>query len=126
MNKAGLTQAMPKATVQLNKGTQPMARPAATASPAVKRPAVEDEPLYEEKDPEAGLAPLAVVCTLLALALMGLSLLGSDRVFFANPGETSSIMVPPPEIQKWEEPVGDGTYVSSFNKTLKSYTDKYE
>jgi len=126
--KAGPTQALPKATVQLAKGTQPMARPAAGAgaAAAAKRPSAQDEPLYEEKDPEAGLAPLAVVCTVLALALMSLSLLSSDRVFFANPGEESSFMVPAPNIQAWEQSNGDGTFVSTFNKTLKDLTSKYE
>jgi len=122
----GVTQEMPKATVQLSKGTQPMNRPAAVPTSSPARTLPQDEPLYEEKDPEAGLAPLAILCTVLALGLMTLSLLGSDKIFYASPGDTTSFMVPPPDIQKWEEPVGDGTYVSSFNKVLESYTSKYK
>ena len=128
----GPTQNLPKATVQLSKGTQPMAgktgvtMPSAAGTPA-KRPApVESAPLYEEKDPEAGLAPLAVVCTVLAIGVMALNLLGSDRAFFANPGETSSFMVPPPEIPAWEQSDGVGGYTSSFTSELRKISSKYE
>jgi hypothetical protein len=122
------TQALPKATVQLAKGTQPMARPTPAANVPAKRPVEESFPLEEEKDPEAGLPLLAIICTVCSLALMGVTMLGSDEVFFANPGETSSFMVPPAEVQKWEKPSdsGDGTHVSTFNSTLKEITSRYE
>lgn len=130
----GPTQNLPKATVQLARGTQPMAGktgvtlPATGAATAAKpRVApVESAPLYEEKDPEAGLAPLAVVCTVLAIGVMALNLLGSDRAFFANPGETSSFMVPPPEIPAWEQSDGVGGYTSSFTSELRKISSKYE
>ena len=126
----GPTQNLPKATVQLAKGTQPMAGKTGVTMPSslpAKRPAAaESAPLYEEKDPEAGLAPLAVVCTVLAIGVMALNLLGSDRAFFANPGETSSFMVPPPEIPAWEQSDGVGGYTSSFTSELRKISSKYE
>ena len=125
----GPTQTLPKATVQLSKGTQPMAKSGIATPPSapVKRTAAQDSALLEEeRDPEAGLAPLAVVCTVLALALMALNLFGSDRAFYAEPGVESTFMVPPPEIPKWEQPVGDGTYTSSYNSELKKTSVKFD
>lgn len=126
----GPTQNLPKATVQLSKspGTQPMAKGgvAAPASPAKR--AQDSAMLEEERDPEAGLAPLAVVCTVLALGLMALNLLGSDRAFYADPGVESPFMVPAAPMVKWEKETepGSHTYTSSFNTELKAITDKFE
>jgi hypothetical protein len=130
----GATSQLPKATVQLNKVGPGAAaagapKPLAQANVPIKRPlpaAEENAPLYEEKDPEAGLMPLAVVCTVLGLTIMVLSLFGSDKFFYGNPGEESALKVPPPILPKWEQPAGDGTYVSSFNKTLEDITRKFE
>jgi len=68
---------------------------------------------------------LAIVCTALAFVVMILSIFSSDSVFSANPGEESALMVPAKELPTWEKEAGDGTYVSTFNKTLKDITDKY-
>lgn len=99
-----------------------------TSPPSAPLKRAEESAVYEEKDPEAGLAPLAIVCTVLAMVLMCLNLLGSDRAFYAEPGQESAFMVPPPVIQKWEtpSPAGDGTFVSEFNKTLSTITSKYQ
>lgn len=122
----GGTQQLPKATVQLAKGTQGLGKSTGPPSAPLKR--AEDSGVYEEKDPEAGLAPLAIVCTVLAMVLMCLNLLGSDRAFFAEAGQESAFMVPPPQIPKWEtpSPAGDGTHVSEFSKTLSVITAKYK
>ncbi|TLD72770.1 hypothetical protein FEM03_01465 [Phragmitibacter flavus] len=130
----GATSQLPKATVQLNKGPGAAAaagapKPMAQANVPIKRPlppSEENAPLYEEKDPEAGLMPLAVVCTVLGVAIMVLSMFGSDKFFYGNPGEVSALKVPPPILPKWEQPAGDGTYVSSFNKALEDITRKFE
>jgi hypothetical protein len=126
----GPTQNLPKATVQLAKspGTQPMAAGGIVTPPSapVKRPGEESTVLDDERDPEAGLAPLAVVCTLLALALMALNLLGSDRVFYADPGVESPFMVPAAPLTPWEQADGQGSFKSTFNQELKRITDKFE
>ncbi len=121
-----MTAQLPKATVKLQQ-TSPMAKQQITPPSApVKRAAVEQDSIYEEKDPEAGLMPLAVLCSILAVIVMSLSLLGTDKAFFANEGETSALMVPPPSDPKWEEKQVDGSHVSTFNKTLAAVSSKFE
>jgi hypothetical protein len=127
----GPTQALPKATVQLAKGTQPMAKGglAAPAAAAPARQAGQDSaPLYDEKDPEAGLAPLAIVCTLLALALMTVNLLGSEKFFSTTPGETSAFTVPTLEKPSWEQENLDqpGTYRGNYDEELKKIRARYQ
>lgn len=123
----GPTQNLPKATVQLSKSpaTQALGKGGAVPAAPARRPQ-DSAMLEEERDPEAGLAPLAVVCTVLALALMALNLLGSDRAFFADPGVESPFMVPAAPLTPWEKPTGDGNYTSSFQTELKKITDKFE
>lgn len=129
-SKAGPTQALPKATVQLAKGTQPMAKGAGVATPPsapVKRTA-QDDSLYEEKDPEAGLAPLAIVCMVLA-ALLGLAnIVGSGRYMYTQLGEQSNFTVPirnpaPWEREKDEQP---DSYRSEFSTEIKRIKAIYE
>lgn len=135
---AGPTQQLPKATVQLAKGTGPMAGAGAAAgaraaspvtppsAPVKRTQAADNAPLYEETDPEAGLAPLAILCTVLAVAVMLLNLLGSDKAFAAAPGETSSFMVPAADNPAWEvRDPNTGTFKNEFNSTLKKITDLY-
>lgn len=133
---AGPTQQLPKATVQLAKGTGPMAGAGAGAkaaspvtppsAPVKRTQAADNAPLYEETDPEAGLAPLAILCTVLAVAVMLLNLLGSDKAFAAAPGETSSFMVPAADNPAWEvRDPNTGTFKNEFNSTLKKITDLY-
>ncbi len=125
----GPTQQLPKATVQLSKNTTPLAKqqPMVTPPSAPVKRAAEQDTNFEEKDPEAGLAPLAVLCMVLALALMAVNLLGTDKAFFAEKGQESSFMVPAPEDPTWEKPnQQDGTHTSSFPTEIKKYTSKYE
>jgi hypothetical protein len=128
------TQQLPKATVQLAKGTGPMAGGGAGArgavtppSAPVKRPQQADNtPLYEETDPEAGLAPLAILCTVFAVGVMCLNLLGSDSAFAAAAGESSAIMVPAADNPYWEvRDTTTGTYKNQFTTELKKITDLY-
>lgn len=129
----GPTQNLPKATVQLSKSPTPATQPlnkGGVASPAAapaRRPTGEESSaLDDDRDPEAGLAPLAVVCTVLAIGLMALNLLGSDKFFFADPGVESPFMVPAAPLTPWEQPNGDGTYSSSFKSELKKITNNLE
>ena len=122
------TAQLPKATVKLQQ-TSPMAKGAAIApqpTAAVKRaPAAEED--YEEKDPEAGLVPLAIVCSVLAALVMVVTLLGTDKAgFAANDGENSALMVPPANDPKWEQKQLDGSHISTFAKTLKDITAKFD
>lgn len=121
------TAQLPKATVKLQQ-TSPMAKGAGIAAqPAApqKKAAVEED--YEEKDPEAGLMPLAVVCSVLAALVMAISLLSTDKAGFTAPdGENSALMAPPANDPKWEEKQPDGTHINTFEKTLKVVTAKFE
>ncbi len=93
-------------------------------------PSLDNAPLYEEKDPEAGLTPLAVVCSVLAVVLVFMSFLtiAPDKfnLFSALKGESTAIMVPAREVPKWEKASSTGGYTSSFGDELKKYTSKYE
>jgi hypothetical protein len=113
----GPTQQLPKATVQLAKGTTIIQPP-----PPARQ--AEPEEAYEEKDPEAGLAPLAVACLFLALALMGVSLLGTDKAFYAEKGTESPFMVPAPDDPAWEQKQTDGTHKSTFAAKLAEINKK--
>lgn len=100
----------------------PMQRPvmATPQSAPVKRPVkVQEEQFYEEKDPEAGLVPLSIMCFVLALVLLAAQLLATDKVFQSAPGEQSSVMVPLAENPDWESYDADSdSYKSSFDKVL--------
>ena len=80
------TGALPKATVKLQQ-TQPMARSPMAAPPSapVKRAAAADsQQFYEdEKDPEAGLVGMSVLCLVAAVVLLAVQMLGSDKVMSA-------------------------------------------
>lgn len=111
------TASLPKATVKLQQ-TQPMARPSVSAPPSapVKRTAAADsQQFYEEKDPEAGLVPLSVICMVLAVVLMSVQMFGGDRV---TTSPDSPIMVPPVVPVKWETKGLDGKWTNSFRKAL--------
>jgi hypothetical protein len=78
----GPTAPLPKATVKLPP-TQAMKRPSISAPPStpVKSSNVADaEKFIEEKDPEAGLVPLSVICFVLSAVLMVVQMFGSDKV----------------------------------------------
>ena len=132
----GPTQNLPKATVQLSKSpapaTQPLnkggvASPAAPAVPARRPSTGEDSAaLDDDRDPEAGLAPLAVVCTVLAIGLMALNLFGSDKHFVADQGVESPFLVPDRPRASWEKLNADGTYTSNFKTELKNITNNFD
>ncbi len=124
--KPGPTQALPQATVQLAKGTVPLAKKGVTPPSApVKQRTVQQE-YIDEKDPEAGLAPLAVICLILSIALMGVNLLGTDKAFFAEKGSESAFMVPAPDDPAWEVKQPDGSHKSTFSTKLGEITRKLD
>lgn len=111
---------LPKATVKLAP-TQVMQRPSISAPPSapVKRSAAADaEQFYEEKDPEAGLVPLSVICFVLSAVLMVVQMFGADAVKSDATGE-SPIMVPTAKPMAWESrnPV-TGAWTDKFKETL--------
>jgi len=113
---------LPKATQKLQ-ATQPMGRPTIKPAPPsapVKRSAAADsQQFYEEKDPEAGLVPLSMICLVLSLILMAVQVLATDRLFSAAPGEESSWMVPQYESVPWEtRDAEDGSVISKFSTVL--------
>jgi hypothetical protein len=125
----GATQQLPKATVQLAKGTTPLQQqPVAPPSAPVKR-TMDEADLEDEKDPEAGLAPLAIVCFVLAIGLMLVNMFATDKVVGSFPedkGLMASLMVPRDKSPTWEERQLDGTHVSKFNKVLDDIKKKFE
>jgi hypothetical protein len=103
---------LPKATVKLQ-ATQAMQRPSISAPPSapVKRSAAADaEQFYEEKDPEAGLVPLSVICFVLSAILMAIQMFGADAVKHSDPNTESAIMVPEKGKQDWETVSASGTW----------------
>ena len=113
------TGALPKATVKLQQ-TQPMARVPMAAPPSapIKRAAAaESQQFYEdEKDPEAGLVGMSVLCLVAAVVLMAVQMLGSDKVMSARLGEVSALMVPADEKVSWE----------TYNAATKLWTNKFK
>lgn len=100
----GPTTPLPKATVKLQP-TQAMQRPSISAPPSapVKRSAAADaEQFYEEKDPEAGLVPLSVICFVLSAILMVVQMFGADAAGFVDTEGGSPIKVPAVNKQEWE------------------------
>lgn len=116
------TAPLPKATVKMAP-TQAMQRPSISAPPSapVKRSAAADaEQFYEEKDPEAGLVPLSVICFLLSAVLMAVQMFGADAVK-DDPTGTSPIMVPSANAQAWESRNAiTGVWTNKFKDTLPS------
>lgn len=114
------TAPLPKATVKLAP-TQAMQRPSISAPPSapVKRSAAADaEQFYEEKDPEAGLVPLSVICFVLSAVLMVVQMFGADTVKSDSTGE-SPIMVPTANAQGWEnQNIATGVWTNHFKGTL--------
>lgn len=113
------TGALPKATVKLQQ-TQPMARSPMAPPPSapIKRAAADaSQQFYEdEKDPEAGLVGMSVLCLVASIVLTAIQVLGSDRVASAPAGETSPIMVPTDEKVAWE----------TFNPATETWQNKFK
>lgn len=118
---AGTTTAqLPKATVKLQQ-TVGMAKAPQIAAPALTAKAAEEgDEAAEEKDPEAGLMPLAAICTVIAAIVMVINLFGNDKLQMW--GEDSFLLPPAPVDPKWEQKGADGVYVSKFQDTLKNIT----
>lgn len=88
-----------------------------------------DEDLEDEKDPEAGLAPLAVVCFVLALGLMLVNMFATDKVVGSSAedhGMMSKFMVPRDKSPAWEERQLDGTHINKFDKYLGDLKKKFD
>ena len=120
MAAGGGTSALPKATVKLQ-GTPAPGRPKiATPSAApIKRAAQKDtEQFYEEKDPEAGLVPLSVVCLVLGIVLLTIQILATDTVTSSPANQPSGLMVPEVVRVDWENPDANGVWRSSFDRLL--------
>lgn len=109
------TAPLPKATVKLQP-TQAMQRPSISAPPSapVKRSAAADaEQFYEEKDPEAGLVPLSIICFVFSAVLMAIQILGGDKVKSDDTG-VSPFMVPTASKQAWETKNVSGVWENKF------------
>lgn len=120
MAAGGGTSALPKATVKLQ-GTPAPGRPKmATPSAApIKRAAQKDtEQFYEEKDPEAGLVPLSVVCLILGVVLLVIQILATDTVTSSPANQPSGLMVPEVVRVDWETQDATGAWRSSFDRLL--------
>ncbi|MBB5032338.1 hypothetical protein [Prosthecobacter vanneervenii] len=119
MASAGSAAPLPKATVKLQP-TQAMQRPSVSAPPSapVKRSAAADaEQFYEEKDPEAGLVPLSVICFVLSAILMFIQIMGADAVWTAEPKTESSLKVPESGKMAWEDQSKSG-WQNNFSSRL--------
>ena len=68
----------------------------------MKRSMADSEQFYEEKDPDAGLAPISAFCLVIAVVLMGIQILSTDRVFSSPATEESPMMVPAYQSVTWE------------------------
>jgi hypothetical protein len=118
----GATAKLPQATQKLQPGGSPMQRPTIQApqSAPVKRPAaVDSEQFYEDKDPEAGLVGLSVMCFVLALILLAAQICSTDLVVSTPGSEESAVMVPERQLPDWEKFDDDTrTYSSTFSQVL--------
>lgn len=120
MAAGGGTSTLPKATVKLQ-GTPAPGRPKiATPSAApIKRAVQKDtEQFYEEKDPEAGLVPLSVVCLILGVVLLIVQILATDTVTSSPANQPSGLMVPEVVRVDWETQDATGAWRSSFDRLL--------
>ena len=122
MSAGAATGALPKATVKLQQ-TQPMARAPMVPPPSapVKRAAAADsQQFYEdEKDPEAGLVGMSVMCLVAAVVLAGIQMLGSDKFMSAPSKDASPIMVPANEKVSWENyKIATDTWQNTFKEAL--------
>jgi hypothetical protein len=107
---AGGTGTLPKATVKLQQGPgvgRP-GMPTPSAAPAKRVSQQDSEEFYDEKDPEAGLVPLSVVCVVMA----------TDTVMSTPANQPSALMVPETTRVDWETQDAAGAWKSSFDRVL--------
>lgn len=91
------------------------------SAPVKRAAASESQQFFEEKDPEAGLVPLSVICLVISIVLMVAQILSTDRVegFTSKKGEDSQFMVPARDDPPWEKfNEEDHTYTGSFKSAL--------
>ncbi len=117
------TAELPKATVkmQAGPGVGPGARPriaTPTAAPIKRAATTDSEQFYEEKDPEAGLVPLSVVCMVLGIVLLVIQMLSTDVMTSAPANQPSALMVPEVVRVDWENPDATGAWKNSFDRLL--------
>ena len=96
------------------------------SAPVKRASAADSQQFFEEKDPEAGLAPLSIICLVLSIVLMMVQIMSTDRVpgFTSKKGEDSPIMVPERVDPPWEKfNEEDHTYTSSFQSVLPKIPD---
>lgn len=114
------TGALPKATVKLQ-GTPGPARPkmaTPSAAPVKRAAAQNDADLYEEKDPEAGLVGVSVMCLIASVILLVIQMLGTDLVVSSPPNQPSGLMVPETVGVDWERQDATGAWKSDFDRVL--------
>ena len=104
------TQALPKATVMLQKGAPAAgAGPGATAGqPSGALAATTDSILLEDEDAESGMLPFTIAAAVLGLVALIVSMMASDVV---------GLGVPEVQNVSWEKNTGTG-WTSSFGATL--------
>ncbi len=117
------TTELPKATVKLQipgaGAPAPRPRIATPSAAPVKRAAQQDaESFDDDKDPEAGLVPLSVVCMVLSIVLLVVQMLGTDVVTSAPANQPSPLMVPEVTRVDWENPDATGAWKNSFDRIL--------
>lgn len=117
---AGGTGALPKATVKLQQGPgvgRP-GMPTPSAAPAKRVSQQDSEEFYDEKDPEAGLVPLSVVCVVLGVVLLLFQMMATDTVMSTPANQPSALMVPEATRVDWETQDATGAWKSSFDRVL--------
>jgi hypothetical protein len=117
---AGGTGALPKATVKLQQGPgvgRP-GMPAPSAAPVKRMSQQDSEDFYDEKDPEAGLVPLSVMCLILGVVLLVVQMMATDTVMSAPANQPSALMVPENTRVDWETQDATGGWKSSFERVL--------
>ena len=117
---AGGTGTLPKATVKLQQGPgvgRP-GMPTPSAAPAKRVSQQDSEEFYDEKDPEAGLVPLSVVCVVLGVVLLLIQMMATDTVMSTPANQPSALMVPEATRVDWETQDATGAWKSSFDRVL--------
>lgn len=87
------------------------------SAPVKRAAAADSQQFYEdEKDPEAGLVGMSVMCLVAGVVLAGIQMLGSDKFMSGPANENSPIMVPANEKVSWE----------TYNATTDTWQNKFK